>query len=164
VAQALRFAAERISGVQIGVVVDLDKGFEADAETFAVIEDTAVVIGNAPRSGIEVKVLVESAGLLKAAEFGKAPTPSTRRQTDGSDPPHLPTQQIYRSLEAPAAVSVPRSSNAATFVSSVASAQVGGSSSFKPNGQTAVSPIREPRGFSIRHFARKCYDAQLCRA
>ena len=23
--------------------------------------------------------------------------PLTRRQTDGSDPPHLPTQQIYRS-------------------------------------------------------------------
>ena len=71
-AQALWLAAERIAGVQIGVIVNLNKRFEADAQALAVIEDAAVVIGNAPGSGIEVKVLVETAGVLTAAEFGKA--------------------------------------------------------------------------------------------
>src|SRR6516162_5055507 len=70
VAQTLRLAAKGILGVQISVVVDLDERFETDAQAPAVIEDSAVVIGNAPGPGIEVEVLVERAGLLKAAELG----------------------------------------------------------------------------------------------
>jgi hypothetical protein len=54
VAQALRLAAEGIPCVQIGVVVDLDERFEADAQALAVVEDAAMVIGNPPRSWIEV--------------------------------------------------------------------------------------------------------------
>ena len=69
--------------------------------------------------------------------------PLTRRQTDGSDPPHLPTQQIYAPVEALAAVSVLQSSNAATLVSSAASAQVGGSSvNLNPMDQRPYRPIR----------------------
>jgi hypothetical protein len=33
---------------------------------------------------------------LEQAGFGLWSHPLIRRQTDGSDPPHLPTQQIYR--------------------------------------------------------------------
>jgi len=54
VAQALRLAAEGILGVQMGVVVDLDERFEADAQALAVVEDAAMVMGNPPGSGIEV--------------------------------------------------------------------------------------------------------------
>src|SRR5262249_4814757 len=76
--------SEGIPGVQIGVVVDLDERFEADAQALAIIEDTLVMIRNPPWSGIEVEVLVETAGLLEAAELGKAvaaaqgPTASAR--------------------------------------------------------------------------------------
>ena len=64
VAEALRLAAERALRVQIGVVVDLDEGLERDAEPPAVIEQRVVVIGDAPRAGIEIEALVELAGLL----------------------------------------------------------------------------------------------------
>src|ERR1700726_3446936 len=57
--------------------------------------------------------------------------PLTRRQTDGSDPPHpFRPNKFIAPADALAAVSLPQSSNAATLVSSAASAQVGGSSSF----------------------------------
>ena len=71
-AEALRLAAEGTRRVQIGVVVELDEGFQRHVEPAAVIEQCAMMMGNPPRAGIEVEPLLELAGLLEAAEFGKA--------------------------------------------------------------------------------------------
>ena len=68
-AVALRLAAERAAAVQVGVVVDLHERLERHAEPLAVAQHAAVVIGNAPRTRIDVQVLVELALLRDAAEF-----------------------------------------------------------------------------------------------
>ena len=71
VANTLRLAAERIRGVEQGVVVELDEGFERDAEALAVIEQGAVMIGNSPGTRIEIEAFLKAAGLCRAAKFGK---------------------------------------------------------------------------------------------
>src|SRR6516162_4383408 len=60
VAQALRLAAEGILSVEISVVVDLDERLKVDSQTLAVVEDTAVVIGDPPGSRIEVEATIET--------------------------------------------------------------------------------------------------------
>src|SRR5665213_4405927 len=66
---ALRLAAERVVRVDIGVVIDLDERLERDFEALAIIEQRAVVIGNAPRAGIDVEAGIEGAILREAAEL-----------------------------------------------------------------------------------------------
>src|SRR5579863_2222290 len=69
VANALRNAAEGAGGVQERVVVKLDERLKRRAETLAVIEKRAVVIGNPPWPGIDVESRFELARLPDAAEF-----------------------------------------------------------------------------------------------
>jgi hypothetical protein len=90
VAQALRLATEGIPGVQIGIVVNLDERFEADTQALAVVQDAAVVIGNSPGSGIEIEVLVETAGLLK-------PPSSVKRSPPRNDQQRPPARSLYSS-------------------------------------------------------------------
>ena len=66
---ALRLAAERVVRVDIGVVIDLNERLERDFEALAIIEQRAVVIGNAPRAGIDVEAGIEGAILREAAEL-----------------------------------------------------------------------------------------------
>jgi hypothetical protein len=56
--------------MQIGVVIELDKGLERHPETAAIVEDRIVVIGNAPWSRIEIEAGVELAFLRRSAELG----------------------------------------------------------------------------------------------
>src|SRR5580704_1964998 len=80
---ALWPTAECALGMQIGVVIDVNKRFESHAEAFAVIEEPAVVIGDAPGPCIEIETAVEFAALRKTAELGisvaatQRPTAST---------------------------------------------------------------------------------------
>ena len=69
VANALRLAAERRRGVEQGVVIELDEGFERDAEALAVIEQGAVMIRNSPRPRIEIEAFLKVAGLRRAAKL-----------------------------------------------------------------------------------------------
>ena len=71
-AEALRLAAERPAAVQIGVVVDLHEGLELHPERLAVAQHAAMVVGQAPRTGIDVEAGIELAFLGKAAELGVA--------------------------------------------------------------------------------------------
>ena len=71
VADALRLAAERVGGMQPGVVIELDEGLERNPETAAIVEDRIVVIGDAPRPRIEIEAGVEFACLRRAAELGE---------------------------------------------------------------------------------------------
>src|SRR5581483_9573911 len=66
-ADALRRAAESARGVEIGVVIELDEGFQRDVEPLAVIQQRAVVIWNSPRAGIDVEYVLEFAFLGEAA-------------------------------------------------------------------------------------------------
>src|SRR5258705_10841253 len=52
-------------------MIELDEGFEGDAEALAIVEQGAVMIRNSPRSRIEIKAFLEAAGLRCATEFGK---------------------------------------------------------------------------------------------
>ena len=70
VAEALRRSAERVLRMHVGVEIDLRERLERHLEALGIVEHRMVVIRNAPRSGIEVVVLVELAALVKAAEFG----------------------------------------------------------------------------------------------
>ena len=67
---ALRLAAESLGRVQVGVDVDLIERLERHLEPFGVVEHRVVMIGNAPRSGVDIQTRVELATLLEAAEFG----------------------------------------------------------------------------------------------
>src|SRR5215471_318575 len=69
-AEALWPAVERALGVHIGVVVDLDEGFERDAKPLAVIQDRTMVVGDAPWAGVEIEAAVKGAFLRKAAKLG----------------------------------------------------------------------------------------------
>ena len=86
VADALRLAVESASGMQIGVVVELDEGLERDPETAAIVQDCVMMIGNAPRPRIEIEAGVELARLRRAAELGEdvaapdRPVPSARTE------------------------------------------------------------------------------------
>ena len=71
-ADALRLAAERLGRMQIGIVIELLERLERHAQPLAVIEQAVVVIGNAPRPGIEVEAGVELAFLRRAAQLGIA--------------------------------------------------------------------------------------------
>src|ERR1700743_3359123 len=71
VADALRLAAECVGRMQQRVVIELDERLERDIEALAIIEQRPMVIGNPPWAGIEIKTLIELAGLRRAAEFGK---------------------------------------------------------------------------------------------
>ena len=53
-------------------MIELDEGFEGDAEALAIIEQGAVMIRNSPRPRIEIKAFLEAAGLRRAAEFCKS--------------------------------------------------------------------------------------------
>jgi len=63
-------AAECPGRMQERVVVQLLEGLQLDAESLAIIQQPVVVIGNAPRAGIEIKPFVELAFLRRAAQFG----------------------------------------------------------------------------------------------
>src|SRR6476469_4015849 len=52
-------------------MIELNEGFEGDAEALAIIEQGAVMIRNSPRSRIEIKAFLEAAGLRCATEFCK---------------------------------------------------------------------------------------------
>ena len=67
---ALRLATERLGIMHQRLVVELDKGFQRDAERLAIMQDGAVVIGNAPRPGIEIIALGKADLLRCAAKFG----------------------------------------------------------------------------------------------
>ena len=54
-----------------GVVVDLHEGFERDAKLPAVVKHGMVVVGDAPRTGVEVLALGEAAVLHVAAQLGE---------------------------------------------------------------------------------------------
>src|SRR6185312_9901915 len=69
-ADALRRAAKGARGVKIRVVIELDEGLERNVEPLAVVEQRAMMIGNAPRTRIEVEPRLEVAILGGAAEFG----------------------------------------------------------------------------------------------
>src|SRR5260370_35253083 len=64
--------------MQERVVVQLLEGLQLDAQTLAIVEQSVVVIGNAPRAGIEIQVLVELAFLRRAAAFGIGAAASQR--------------------------------------------------------------------------------------
>jgi len=55
----LRRAAERALRVQEGVVIELIERLERDAEPPAIVQQRAVVIGNAPRARIEIEAVLE---------------------------------------------------------------------------------------------------------
>ena len=69
-ADPLRPAAEAGRGVQIGVVVELDEGFERHAEAPAIGQDGAMVVRDPPGAGVEVEPRIEGAVLPGAAELG----------------------------------------------------------------------------------------------
>ena len=71
-ADTLRRAVEGACGVQIGVVIELDEGFQRDIEPPAIIEQRTMMIGNPPRAGIDVEPVLEFAFLGEAAELGEA--------------------------------------------------------------------------------------------
>ncbi len=75
VANALRLAVERGRRVQERVVVELDERLERDPEPAAIIQDRVMMIGNAPRSRIDVEARIELAGLGRAASSVKTSPP-----------------------------------------------------------------------------------------
>ena len=75
---ALRLAIKGLGGMDHRVVVDLDKGFQGDAEFVAVIEHGMMVIWDAPRAGVEVQALVKFAMLGSAPQLGETVTAPQR--------------------------------------------------------------------------------------
>ena len=59
-ADPLRLAAERARGVEQRVVIELDERLERDAEAPAIIQQRAMVIGNPPRTRIDIEALLET--------------------------------------------------------------------------------------------------------
>jgi hypothetical protein len=51
--------------------IELDKRLKRDAKPLAVVEQRAMVVGNPPRTGIDIEALVEFAGLFEATELRK---------------------------------------------------------------------------------------------
>ena len=70
VANALRLALERLGRMQERIVIELDEWLERDAEPATIIQDRVMVMGNAPRPGVEIEAGVEFAALGLAAELG----------------------------------------------------------------------------------------------
>src|SRR5215467_93242 len=58
--------------MQVGVVIELDERLKRDVEAFAIIEQRAVMIGNAPWPRIDVKAIFELANLGEPSKLGKA--------------------------------------------------------------------------------------------
>ena len=71
VANTLRPTAERAGRVQKRIVIELNERLERDVETLAVIKHSTMMIGNPPRAWIEIKSLLEFAGLRETAKFGE---------------------------------------------------------------------------------------------
>ena len=69
---ALRLAAERVAVVDVGVEIELDEGFQCDAQPPAVVEDRMVVVRNAPWARIDVVARREAHVLRGPAQFGVA--------------------------------------------------------------------------------------------
>ncbi len=69
-AKALRLAAECPRAVQVRVVVDLAEGLERNTQALGVVHHAVMVVGDAPRTGVDVQVLIKIALLGEAAEFG----------------------------------------------------------------------------------------------
>jgi hypothetical protein len=67
--EALRRAAKGFGAVDIGVVVELDEGFEADPELAAIMQQRAVMVRDAPRAGVEVIARLKIDLLNRAAQF-----------------------------------------------------------------------------------------------
>ena len=59
-----------VDRMQERVVIELDERLERDPEPAAVIQNCVMMIGNAPRSRIDVEAGIELAGLGRPAEFG----------------------------------------------------------------------------------------------
>src|SRR5438874_6184449 len=78
VARALRSAAQRVATMDVCIVVDVNEGFERHPEPFAIIQQRAVMIRNAPRTGVEIESGIEFAALLRATQFREAITASQR--------------------------------------------------------------------------------------
>ena len=72
--------------LQEGVVVELDERLEGDAKPPAIVQERVMMIGNAPRAGIEVETRVKLAALRRSAQFrvgvaaSEGPIPPTRTQ------------------------------------------------------------------------------------
>ena len=77
-AVALRSTAKCAAAVDIGVVVDLEKGLQRNAEELDVMHHAVMVIGNSPGARIDVQVLVEFALLREAAEL-RVPVAAAQR-------------------------------------------------------------------------------------
>ncbi len=69
--ETLGLPAERILRMHIGVVIDHDEGFELHAEPLGIVEIAAMVIGDAPGAGIEIKPGIEAAFLHLPAHIGE---------------------------------------------------------------------------------------------
>src|SRR4051794_19435233 len=63
IADPLRLAAERMGRVKQRIVIELDEGLQRDAEPLAIIQHGAMMIGNPPRTRVEIEALLKSAGL-----------------------------------------------------------------------------------------------------
>ena len=71
-AEALGLAAERFGSMKERVVIALDERLELHAQELAVAQHAAVMIGQTPRSRIDVEPRVESAFLGESPELGVA--------------------------------------------------------------------------------------------
>ena len=71
VANTLWPTAERAGRVQKRIVIELNERLERDVETLAVIKHGTMMIGNPPRPRIEIKSLLEFAGLRETAKLGE---------------------------------------------------------------------------------------------
>ncbi len=100
VPNALRLAVERGRRMQEGVVIELDERLERDPEPAAIIQDRVMMIGNPPRSRIDVEAGIELASLGRPAEFGvdvaasERPVASARTEVELED-----ADAISRALE-----------------------------------------------------------------
>ena len=70
VAEALRLTAECLAVVNVGVVIALNESLELHAQELAVAQHASMMIGQAPRPGIDVEPRIESALLSESAELG----------------------------------------------------------------------------------------------
>src|SRR2546421_11726409 len=67
--EPLRLSAQGVPGMDPGVVVDLNEGFECDAQAPAIIEQRVMMIGDAPRPWVEIEPSVELAALRGTAQL-----------------------------------------------------------------------------------------------
>src|SRR5690625_3084666 len=70
-----RFAVVRVRAVNEGVAVVVDEHFKLNSQPLAVVEESLVAVGDAPRSGVEVFTFVEVDLLYFSAQLLKPGTP-----------------------------------------------------------------------------------------